>query len=125
MKKILLFAALLMTSVAQADVYFCEATHEATIGVEAQSSAKSGFRLSVDIEKGVRIIGWQNEDSVSDQYNGECASDSDIIECSSTESGVSDRATLRKTENYIDFIFVRANIYFPIVSSFHGKCVVL
>ena len=125
MKKSLILAALFLSSAARADVYICEATHEATIGVEAQSSVKSGFRLSVDVGKGVRIIGWQNGDSVSGQYIGDCVNDSDVIECSSIESGVSDRTTLRKTDSDIDFIFVRANIYFPIVASFHGKCVVL
>ncbi len=56
-------------------------------------------------------------------YSGGCSKESNIIECiGSVDLGIRERTTIFISGNSIDFIFVQTNIYFPIVASYHGKC---
>ena len=56
-------------------------------------------------------------------YSGDCSKESNIIECIGSEDlGIRERTTIFISGNSIDFIFVQTNIYFPIVVSYHGKC---
>ena len=123
MKKSLLLAALLLPFAAQAETYFCEATHEALIGMGAESSVNADFRLSVDADQGVWVRGTREGVGDAGYYSGGCSKESNIIECIGSEDlGIRERTTIFISGISIDFIFVRTNIFLPLVMSYHGKC---
>lgn len=123
MKKSLLLAALLLSSAVQAETYFCEATHEALIGLGAESSTNADFRLSVDEDKGSWVKGTRKGVGDVGHYSGSCSKESNVIECIGTEEfGIRERTTIFIGPISIDFIFVRSNIFLPLVMSYHGKC---
>ncbi|MBU14851.1 MAG: hypothetical protein CMQ14_07145 [Gammaproteobacteria bacterium] len=110
--------------VANADIYFCEATHQALIGSDDQSSSNADAKFIVDTSRGVRFNGgadgWVTED-----YTGECNRHQGyLIECLGGEVAAFDRLVLwdSSTGSSIYFTFVRSNIYLPLISSHHGEC---
>ena len=124
MNKTLTTIILLCLSVmANADIYFCEATHQALISFEDQSSSNADAKFIVDTSRGVRFNGgadlW-----VTEHYTGECnRAKGYLIECLGGEVDASDRLVLFDgSTGSISFTFVRSNIYLPIISSYHGEC---
>ena len=107
MKKPLLLAALLLSSAAQADTFFCTSDSIATIlvpptlGYTNSLSENDDTTILVDSSKGFRHSEFAD-------YSGHCESSDDFLICSSASKygqGTIAIAKLELTFTYIDHIF--------------------
>lgn len=79
---------------ANADIYFCESTHHALIGLKDESSSGADAKFIVDTSRAIRFNGGANL-WVTEDYTGECNRARDyLIECLGGEVAASDRLVL-------------------------------
>jgi hypothetical protein len=108
---------------ANAEIYFCEATHYALIGNANQSSSNADAKFIIDTSQGIRFSGGADLGE-NENYIGECSRFKDsLIEYFSGEIGASDRLTLfGGSAGSVFFTHVRSNIFLTIIASYHGEC---